>query len=246
MASLNFERDGLAIFRGALPIGVLESCQKGWLKYAGNGRMVEFNPVSVSGPFPFPLDELPRIPSLLDIVEQAFGPDIALYAHRFVVKDRHSRGPVFIHQDTGYHLGFPRKASLFVALSSVAPGNGGMIFCPGTHKYGYLGDSGEIAEQLVREHPSVSPTLEPGDCVLMDSALWHGSHRHLDGPDRIMADIIVQPANDPTGIELLRGEWRCTPKTFLRDGTTLFKRSRTSRLKELQAIVDTIGDRAEP
>lgn len=231
-----YERDGFAVVRRAL--GDFEA--NGWLEpfqAFAKQRKVEWNPVSVSGPFPFPLDILPKVPSLLDIVEDAFGPDIALYNYRFVVKDKHSRGEVFVHQDTGYHVGFPRKASLFVALSECDSQNGGMKFYSGTHKFGYLGDAGEISPDMIEGRSWSCPFLQPGDAVLMHSATWHASFPHVSGPDRVLADIIFQPADDPSGKELLRGKWRCEPQPWLRE-EGIFKRSRTSRLKELQAIVD--------
>lgn len=234
-----YERDGFAVVRNALSFRRVDAALKGLADFAQD-RKVEYNPVSVSGPFPDPLSRFPRHPELLDIVEQVFGPDIALYNYRFVMKDKHSRGEVFAHQDICYHVGFQRKASLFVALSEVDSQNGGMKFYSGTHKFGHLGDAGEISEQMLTGRSWVCPFLAPGDAVLMNSATWHSSFPHISGCDRVLADIIYQPADDPSGRELLRGEWRCEPQPWLR-GEGIFKRSRVSRLKELQAIVDKGG-----
>lgn len=239
MDSVAFERDGFALVRRALDDSSVKILQAGWAIFSQTGREVKYNPVAVEGPFNPTLDLLPKHPELLRIVEAAFGPDIALYNYRFVVKDKHARGEVFPHQDTGYHVGFPRKASLFVALSECDSQNGGMKFYTGTHKYGYLGDAGEIAQQLLEGRSWSCPFLEPGDAVLMHSALWHASFAHISGPDRVLADIIYQPADDPSGKELLRGEWRCTPEPWLRT-EGIFKRSRASRLKDLQEQNDRL------
>src|SRR5581483_11638430 len=168
-------------------------------------------------------------PALLDIIELAFGPDIALYNQRFVVKDEHSRTPVFAHQDYCYHVGWPNKASAFVALSPMTPENGGMVFYPGTHHFGYLGDAGEINIDILEPGwPELAPSLDPGDVAIMNSCTWHRSGPHVSGPDRVLADIIYQPADDPSGVALLRGQWQT--EIFMNGaslgGRKLFVRSR--------------------
>lgn len=234
----DFERDGVVVVPRAVPDDALTQWQLGWAAFSTIERILKYNPVAVDGPFGPMLNDMPRHPALLDIVEQVFGPDISLYNYRFVVKDKHAREAVFLHQDTGYHVGWPNKASMFVALSPMDASNGGMVIYTGTHRYGYLGDAGEISEaNLSGAQNVICPTLAPGDVILMHSAAWHSSFPHTSGLDRVLADIIYQPANDPSGIELLRGQWRCEPSSWLRNAN-LFVRSRSSRLKELQAQVD--------
>lgn len=234
----DFERDGVVVIRQAAPFELLRLWQWSWDDwYDGQfqfGRKPSWNPVDISGPFPDPLASMPQTPALLDIVEQVFGPDIALYNHRFVVKDKAAKDAVFLHQDTGYHVGWPQKASLFVALSEMDTSNGGMRFYKGSHRYGYLGDAGEISRDMTVADDWYAPFLQPGDAVLMHSATWHASFTHISGPNRVLADIIYQPASDPSGIKLLRGKWQCEPQPWLREGG-IFKRSRTSRIKELEA-----------
>jgi len=238
-----FHTAGVCVLRGAIPSETIASWQAAWNDFYGvdlsGGRKVNrFNPVAVDEQPPPPLSDMHRHPALLDVAEQVFGPDIALYNQRFVIKDQHSRGPVFLHQDFPYHLGWPNKASAFVPLSPMNPDNGGMVFYPGTHQYGYLGDAGEInLAVLDTDWPSYSPSVEPGDIVLMHSLMWHRSEPHVSGPDRVLADIIYQPADDPSGIALLRGNWRT--EIFLdRRDARIFLRSRVTRLAELQREVD--------
>lgn len=237
----DFERDGVAVLRGLIPPLDVQIMQALWGVIAKEPRKIGYNPVAVDGPFPDSANMIYRHPTLLDAVSEVFGPDIALYNFRFVVKDKYSRGPVFLHQDTGYHVGWPTKMSAFVALSWVDGKNGGMRYFLGTHRFGYLGDAGEIAGKM-KFWDSYSPELQPGDVVLMHSACWHDSwppHPN-DERDRVLADCIFQPANDPSGIELLRGQWRCEPQPWLR-GDNLFVRSRTSRLKEMQEKLREAG-----
>ena len=241
-----FEKTGIFIIRGAIPLETLSLWQTAWQEFYDSGLTSDrpinkYNPVAVDQEPPPVLAKMHEHPGLLDIVEKALGPDIALYNQRFVIKDHQSRGPVFAHQDFPYHLGWPTKASAFVALGPVTPENGGLFFYPGSHQYGYFGDAGEVnTEILGPDWPKICPSLEPGDVALMNSSTWHGSGPHVSGPDRIVADIIYQPADDPSGIALLRGHWQTEIFLDRKQRDRLFIRSRASRLKELQSRVDEL------
>jgi hypothetical protein len=238
----HFEAAGVFVIRGVVESSTLARWQKLWDEFY-TGRLQSqrkvnpYNPVAVDEQPPGELAEIYKYPLLLDVIEQAFGPDIALFNQRFVIKDHQSRGPVFLHSDFPYHLGFPRKASAFLALSPANAENGGMVFYPGTHHYGYLGDAGELdADFLDPDWPTLCPSLEPGDVALMNSCTWHRSGPHVSGPDRVLADIIYQPAGDPSSKELLRGQWQTD--LFVDRKKPMFKRSRVKRLEELQGQVD--------
>jgi len=247
-----FEQMGVFVVRGAIPQASITFWQGEWEKFytstLASGRNVgRFNPVQVNENLPDSLSSIPTSPYLLDIAEQAFGPDIALFGHRFVIKDKHSRSAVFLHHDFCYHLGWPTKASAFVPLSTVTSENGAMVFYPGTHHFGYLGDAGEINPDVAGvDWPTITPSLNPGDMVLMNSSTWHRSLPHTGGPDRIMADIIYQPANDPSGIALLRGQWRteiflnkvAKHQMFTRSRSTLLK-DKDDRIRALEQAVPT-------
>ena len=243
-----FKQTGVFVIRKAISESTLRNWQRIWDEFyntqlGGNRNVNRFNPVAVDEPAPPGLAEMHKDPDLLNVVEQAFGPDIALYNQRFVIKDYQSRGPVFLHSDFPYHLGWPNKASAFVPLSVMTPENGGMIFYPGTNQFGYLGDAGEVnPDVLPSDWPTISPSIEPGDFVLMNSCTWHASGPHVSGPDRVLADIIYQPADDPSSIALLRGQWQT--EVFLQRRPDLFIRSRVTRMKELQKRVDEIDGTA--
>ncbi len=234
-----FEDTGILIFKNALPLDIVASWRMAYDALSNPERVPEYNPVAVNeASLQSVLSLIASHPVILDAVEQIFGSDIALYNQRFVVKDKHARAPVFLHQDTPYHIGWPQKASVFVALSRVMPENGGLIFYPGTHKYGYLGDAGEISRGMLAHGEPVCPTLTQGDFVIMHSATWHCSGANYEQVDRILADIIVQPADDPSGDVLLRGEWRTPIRIAKEARDKLLIRSRASRLREMQSIID--------
>lgn len=248
-----FAAAGIFVIRNAISVATVREWQLAWVQFTeslrtqGGRNVNRFNPVAVDEAPPPPLADLHKHPALLDIVQQAFGPDIALYNQRFVVKDKYSLGPVFTHQDYCYHRGWPVKASAFVALSPMTPENGGMIFYPGTHQFGYLGDAGEVDHDVLGpDWPELAPSLEPGDVAFMHSCTWHRSGPHVSGPERVLADIIYQPADDPSGIALLRGEWRTEIFFSKLSGKPLFKSCRSSRLRDLQQKIDQFEGAHEP
>ncbi len=241
-----FAKTGVFVVRQAIPTSTMQRWQSEWDSFyaarLAEGRHVgRFNPVHVNEALPPVLAALPSEPALLDVIEQAFGPDIALFAHRFVIKDRNSRAAVFLHHDTCYHVGWPNKASAFVPLTAVTPENGALVFYPGTHQFGMLGDAGELNPDVIGDDwPTITPSLDPGDMILMNSSTWHRSLPHVGGPDRIMADIIYQPADDPSGSALLRGQWRTEIFLNKLPRQDWFKRSRSTMLKQMEEKISEL------
>ncbi len=191
------------------------------------------------------LDGIWRNPRILQVVSKIFGPNVGLFKRRFVIKDKNFRGTVFLHQDTAYQIGTVEKTSVFIAISEAGPQNGGMIFYPGTFRFGYLGDAGEINRQVLpSDWPTLHPALKPGDMALMHSLTWHESSNFVEGPDRILTDFIYQNAEDPSTIEVVAGHGGWSPN-FLNGGrgqnfqTSLFKRSRTTIIQDLKQQLES-------
>ncbi|MCX5541462.1 phytanoyl-CoA dioxygenase family protein [Paraburkholderia sp. CNPSo 3076] len=208
-----YRRAGCFVVRGAIPAAVVREWQAEWDAFYQTiqaGRDVnKANPVALAEQPTGPLAEMYREPALVDVMRTLFGEHVALYNHRFVIKDRFSTGKVFLHQDSCYHLGNVNKCSFFVPLTHADKDNGAMTFHVGSHRLGFLGDAGEInPDSFEVEWPKITPELSPGDFVVMNSALWHESGPNTSGRDRVLADTIVQPADDPTGEALICGEWQ--------------------------------------
>lgn len=238
-----FKKTGVFVVRNAIPNKEIQHWQDAWRKYhesdIGKRRIAEYdyNKVEVKN-IPEHLANIHKEKAVLDIIEQIVGPNIGLFNKRLVIKDSLSRGSVFLHQDTCYQFGGVDKLSAFIALSVVNPENGGLKFYTGTHRFGYLGDAGEIRDDLLpSDWPCVHPNLQPGDMALMNSLLWHESPPHTGGPDRILTDFIYQNADDPSTLEVLRGDAEIEENFLTKSREeSLFKRSRVSRLIELQAL----------
>jgi ectoine hydroxylase-related dioxygenase (phytanoyl-CoA dioxygenase family) len=208
-----FDLTGLFIMRNVIPEEKIKLWQNEWEKFyqkeLENSRKINpNNKVVINEKLPDVLNYMYRDEIFIDTAKLIHGENVALYNHRFVVKDKYNLDEVFLHNDSCYHLGYLNKCSFFTPLSWVGKENGGLTFHLGTHKYGYLGDAGEInPDSFDIKWPKITPELNPGDFVIMHSSLWHESGPNLSKIDRVIVDTHYQPANDPTGKELLSGVW---------------------------------------
>lgn len=235
-----YDKYGIYIMRNVIPNDVIIEWQQEWKVFyeenLANGRDVhQANPVALKEQLPIKLAKMYRNEILINVAKQIHGENIALYNHRFVIKDKFSLDKVFLHQDSCYHLGYLNKCSFFVPLSYVDELNGGLSFYLGSHKCGYLGDAGEIdPTSFPFSFEKITPILNPGDFVIMNSHTWHESGPNISKVDRILADIHYQPSNDPTSKELLCGEWETDFWYSMEDPTKYFVNSRILKLKNKQ------------
>lgn len=143
-----------------------------------------------------------------------------------ITKNRYASGPIACHQDLPYSPESPYAFSSWIALNPITPHSGGLKVLPGSHQ-------GPLAPAVDFWAPDFYDTvrgsdmwqqnakafcLEPGDGVLFDSQLWHGSDENLEGhdryalvirwenPDFIMPSVPPRPASD-------FGMWTCGAKT---------------------------------
>ena len=241
----NYKKTGIAIVRGAVPKQKISEWTSIWDDHRkqtlGVSRALEnvSNPVEIKK-LPQALLDISSSSHIVEHLKPVFGDSIGLFHKRFVVKDASSKGAVILHQDSGYHVGSFEKASMFMALKPVSEANGAMYLFPGTYRFGYLGDAGAINKEVLPENwPVVTPSLAPGDFMLMNSLTWHGSVPFVKGDERVMTDFIYQPASDPSTIETVSGEdgWNGSFLTESRDD--IFLQCRSSKLREIRGILDS-------
>lgn len=231
-----FRQTGVFVVRRAIPAAVMRAWQEAWDAFyestlRGRRAVNQANPVALMEALPPLLANMYREPAFAAILKPLFGEHIAIYHHRFVIKDEFSTGKVKLHQDSCYHLGNLNKCSIFTPLSQANPDNGAMTFHVGSHKLGVLGDAGEIDPGAFDiRWPTITPRLEPGDVVVMNSSLWHESGLNTSGVHRIMADTLFQPADDPTGRELVCGDWQTDLRYSTDNHIRFFVNSRIHRL----------------
>lgn len=240
-----YRETGFFVVRNVIPREKIEIWQNEWSRFyqekLESGRLVnKFNPVRVHEDTPQGLSDVHECPEILDVLQKLY-PDLALFKQRIVIKDKNSRKPVFPHNDFCYDYGWPEKTTVFIPLSVSNEENGGISFYPGTHHFGYMGDAGEVnLDMISAEWPLICPSLNPGDIALCHTCTWHCSPEHVGGPDRILVQVTFQPADDPSSIKLLRGNWRTRYRLSDLPREKFFVRSRSSRLRELQAQIDRI------
>ncbi len=237
-----YRETGFFVVRNVVPQEMVASWQKSWKNFHANElserKVNKFNPVHVLEETPDSLKNIHKCPQILDVLVQLY-PNLALFMQRFVIKDKASRAPVFLHNDFCYDYGFPEKTTCFIPLSPSNSRNGGISFYPGTNHLGYMGDAGECNRELLSDDwPLICPDLHPGDIALCHTCTWHCSPQPVTGPDRIMIQATYQPSSDPSSTALLRGRWRGRYHLGNFPREEFFVRSRSSRLSELQAQLD--------
>lgn len=245
-----FKEAGVFIIRNAVPKDVIEDLQQEWTNFyttltqQQGGRTIDGgNFVNFLDQLPPKLDQFYKSESVVKIAQEVIGPNVALYHNRIVMKDKGAQHNVFLHQDFSYHLGFPYKCNLFIPLFNCGLQEGGLTYHLGSHQYGYLGDAGEINPDRFIPWQKVTPELKLGDVAVMNGLTWHESGPNNSAVDRVLFDIIVQPSFDPSGIDLIAGEWETDfwiderkDKKFAID--SLFVNSRIGRIKSLKKLLN--------
>lgn len=108
--------------------------------------------------------------------------------------------------ETAHHRALARHGSrlftAFVALGDVAPTMGPTVMWPGTHTPGFQSALRERGKGTLHSSLAVHMDLSCGDCVLMDSRLWHAGGANVDRADRLRCLLVasfVAPAHFPEG-----------------------------------------------
>jgi hypothetical protein len=169
------------------------------------------------------LDELVRLPAILDAVEAVLGPDILVWTSSLFAKSPASPDFVSWHQDLTYWgLDPPEVVTAWVALTESTPANGCMRVVPGTHKtevvahrdtfapHNMLSRGQEVAVE-VDEAAAVDLVLKPGEMSLHHVKIVHGSHPNPSPRPRIgfairfISPSVRQSAGAEDSAMLVRG-----------------------------------------
>lgn len=176
----------------------------------------------------------------IKIASHFFAGNVGCYSMRIVKKDAVDVKPVFLHHDVSYHMGGFERYSIFIPLTKCSFDNGGLICYPCTHHFGYLGDAGEISDNILPDgYPKIISNMEPGDALIMHSAVWHESPENKNLTDRVYFDIYIQNANETTTKSVICGE-RTSEWSNSLAIDEIFVNSRTQRLKNLYQQVDEL------
>jgi len=177
--------------------------------------------------FPW-LNDLIRGETILDCVEDLYGPDLLCWTTNFFIKEPHDPAFVSWHQDATYWgLSSADVVTAWVALSDSNESNGAMKVIPGSHlreqiphrdtfaPHNLLTRGQEVAVE-VDDCQAVSLNLEPGEMSLHHVRIIHGSpansspHRRIGFAIRYMPTYVRQLQGDDSAT-LVRGVDRfCT------------------------------------
>jgi ectoine hydroxylase-related dioxygenase (phytanoyl-CoA dioxygenase family) len=168
------------------------------------------------------LDEIVRMPAVLDAVSDVIGPDIMVYSTSFFIKEK--RDPSFVswHQDAHYWgLNSGDVTTAWIALVDSDHDNGAMRVLPGTHltdmphvdtfaENNMLSRGQEVAVDLNgREWKELA--LKAGEFSLHHVGIVHGSEpngsdrRRIGFAVRYMAPHVKQTIVATDGATLVRG-----------------------------------------
>ena len=214
-----FARDGFVVVRGALSAEEMRPIQEQWNRVRDPLRAgqvvdgIKRDNFYIHGRLPSPVGHVYKHPVIVGYATQLLGPDIAIYLNRLNVKDQAFRDLIHLHQDIPYFNGGGRKINFFIALQDINLNNGAMVFVPGSHHLGVL-DRKTIDISTHPELEVIIPSLRAGDLVIADIKLWHSSVPNTVGTDRVLLQMIFQPADDgsfyPPSVpepEIVAGHW---------------------------------------
>ena len=172
------------------------------------------------------LNELVRMPDILDMVEGVLGSDILVWTSSMFSKKPASPDFVSWHQDIAYWgLEPPDIVTAWVALTDSSPDNGCMRVVPGTHKLDvvahrdtYAADNmlsrGQEVAVEVDEAKAVDIVLKPGEMSLHHTKIVHGSNANLSSRPRqgfairYIAPSVRQAKGAEDSVMLVRGQDR--------------------------------------
>ena len=172
------------------------------------------------------LNELVRMPAILDAVEGVLGPDILVWTSSMFSKNAASPDFVSWHQDIAYWgLQPPEIVTAWVALTDSSPDNGCMRVVPGTHKLDVVAhrdtfaadnmlSRGQEVAVDVDEAKVVDIVLKPGEMSLHHTKIVHGSNANLSTRPRqgyairYIAPSVRQAKGAEDSVMLVRGHDR--------------------------------------
>ena len=159
------------------------------------------------------VDELVRMPSILDTIEDLIGPNILCTSSNFRAKKPDRRSHAGWHQDGKYIRIEPDLTLIFVAFTEHTVDNGCLRFIPGSHQWGYLNhsetdpdpdsilDRQQHITDFFDESTAVNVLLKPGEMSIHQPAMVHGSKPNVSKHRRIawIADYAPTHTRTPAG-----------------------------------------------
>ncbi len=205
------------------------------------------------------VDEITRLPSVLEPVQAVLGNDLLVIGATFFVKEPGTPAFVSWHQDLTY-WGYEDVSEVtgWVALTPATRASGCMRFIPGSHRSGIVqhGDTFEESNMLSRgqrvsvdidEAAAVDAELRPGEMSLHHGHLFHASHPNTSPDRRIglairyLAPSMRQRSGRSTFARLVAGEDRFGHFQLLEAPTGVMSPHDVENARRATAVQEQIG-----
>lgn len=165
----------------------------------------------------------------------------AILGAKLLVKDKSYSGDVFLHQDSCYQFG-RRKVTAFFPLCDLRYGAlkaSTIKILIGTHRFGHLGDAGEIDRSTLEDAwPEFEMAVKKHTYVLMDPHCWHYSNS-ADLTEEVRGVYTFTYAeSNPFCLRSPGCEDIMNANNFIKN--KIFKRSRVSKIVELQNTLEKL------
>ena len=139
--------------------------------------------------------KITKIKILNEILEKIFNEKPILRNLEIFAKPGKTGMRAAFHQDNYYwNIKNKKAVNIWISLDKVDKTNGGLIYLKGSHKLGLVnhslsnvpGSSQEIKlnKLNLKKFKSVSPKLEPGDCIIHNCEVIHGSNENITNRKR--------------------------------------------------------------
>ncbi len=130
-----------------------------------------------------------------NIVKKILNDDLELRNVEIFAKPKISGMRAPFHQDNYFWCVKDSKAvNIWISINKADKKNGGIIYLEGSHELGILkhirsktkGTSLRIKDSIIKnlKFKRVTPILNPGDCIIHDCAVIHGSKKNLSNKSR--------------------------------------------------------------
>lgn len=199
----HYAKHGYAIVRGAVSAErvaeIRRHCDTTIAAHPGlTYAQIHAKPLWFEDPF---YVNVAREPALVRTAQAILGPDIALFAAGYIVKEPRGEMEILWHQDGSYWPLEPMEVcTLWLAITESDPGNGCMRVLPGTQHLDLqaLRDRSDrpnllqssIDDALVDEARAVDLVLGPGDVSLHHPNIVHGSNANQS--DRWRINMVIR------------------------------------------------------
>lgn len=152
------------------------------------------------------IDELVRLPAMLDPIEDVLGPNILCWGTSLRAKPADGKTFAGWHQDTAYCDIRPIVVIAILALSECSKAAGCARVIPGSHKWDLMPHTEHFgtASLLTREQSIEAPldtssavdlALQPGEMAFFNNAICHSSGPNLSRDRRILMLVEYVPTH---------------------------------------------------